>query len=62
MPFDGGFSGGASQVTALQDFNAHPVTTFGWSSAQAYARGHLSMNGRSDTLVSTSTSRTSRRC
>src|SRR6202035_1992623 len=37
MPFDGGFSGGSSQVTALQDFNAQLVSTFGWTSAQAYA-------------------------
>src|SRR6202167_3333597 len=37
MPFDGGFSGGSSQVTALQDFNAQLMSTFGWSSSQAYA-------------------------
>ncbi|MGD0064376.1 MAG: chitinase [Streptosporangiaceae bacterium] len=50
MPFDGGFSGGASQVTALQDFNAQLMNTFGWSSAQAYAHeGFSGMNGRSDT-------------
>jgi chitinase len=50
MPFDNGFSGGASQVTALQDFNAQLVSTFGWTSAQAYAReGFSGMNGRSDT-------------
>jgi chitinase len=50
MPFDGGFSGGASQVTALQDFNAQLVSTFGWTSAQAYAHeGFSGMNGRSDT-------------
>ncbi len=50
MPFDGGFSGGASQVTALQDFNAQLMSTFGWSSAQAYAHeGFSGMNGRSDT-------------
>ncbi len=49
MPFDGGFSGGSSQVTALQDFNAQLVSTFGWSSAQAYAHeGFSGMNGRSD--------------
>jgi chitinase len=49
MPFDGGFSGASSQVTALQDFNAQLVSTFGWSSAQAYAReGFSGMNGRSD--------------
>ena len=49
MPFDGGFSGGSSQVTALQDFNAQLMSTFGWSSAQAYAReGFSGMNGRTD--------------
>jgi chitinase len=49
MPFDGGFSGGASQVTALQDFNAQLVSTFGWTSAQAYAHeGFSGMNGRTD--------------
>ena len=48
--FDIGFSGGASQVTALQDFNAQLMNTFGWSSAQAYAHeGFSGMNGRSDT-------------
>jgi chitinase len=50
MPFDCGFSGGASQVTALQDFNAQLMYTFGWSSAQAYAHeGFSGMNGRFDT-------------
>jgi chitinase len=49
MPFDGGFSGGSSQVTALQDFNAQLVSTFGWSSSQAYAHeGFSGMNGRTD--------------
>jgi chitinase len=49
MPFDGGFSGGSSQVTALQDFNAQLTSTFGWSSAQAYAHeGFSGMNGRTD--------------
>jgi chitinase len=49
MPFDGGFSGGSSQVTALQDFNAQLASTFGWTSAQAYAReGFSGMNGRTD--------------
>jgi chitinase len=49
MPFDGGFSGGSSQVTALQDVNAQLVSTFGWSSAQAYAHeGFSGMNGRTD--------------
>lgn len=50
MPFDGGFSGGSSQVTALQDFNAQLVSTFGWSSSQAYAHeGFSGMDGRTDT-------------
>jgi chitinase len=49
MPFDNGFNGGSSQVTALQDFNAQLVSTFGWSSAQAYAHeGFSGMNGRTD--------------
>jgi chitinase len=50
MPFDGGFSGASSQVTALQDFNAQLMNTFGWSSSQAYAHeGFSGMNGRTDT-------------
>src|ERR1700733_8876338 len=50
MPFDGGFNGGSSQVTALKDFNAQLMSTFGWSSSQAYAHeGFSGMNGRSDT-------------
>ena len=49
MPFDGGFSGASSQVTALQDFHSQLVSTFGWSSAQAYAQeGFSGMNGRTD--------------
>jgi chitinase len=49
MPFDGGFSGGSSQVTALQDFNAQLVAAFGWSSADAYEHeGFSGMNGRTD--------------
>jgi len=49
MPFDGGFSGASSQVTALQDVNAQLMSTFGWSSAQAYAHeGFSGMNGRTD--------------
>jgi chitinase len=49
MPFDGGFSGGSAQVTALQDFNAQLVSTFGWSSSAAYAHeGFSGMNGRTD--------------
>jgi len=50
MPFDGGFNGGSSQVTALQDFNAQLVATFGWTSSAAYAHeGFSGMNGRTDT-------------
>jgi chitinase len=49
MPFDGGFNGGSAQVTALQDFNAQLVSTFGWSSSVAYAHeGFSGMNGRTD--------------
>lgn len=49
MPFDGGFNGGSSQVTALQDFNAQLVSTFGWNSSQAYSReGFSGMDGRTD--------------
>src|SRR5215469_4001150 len=49
MPFDGGLSGGSSQVTALQDFNAQLVSTFGWSSATGYAHeGFSGMDGRTD--------------
>ena len=49
MPFDGGFNGGSSQVTALQGFNAQLVSTFGWSSSQAYEHeGFSGMNGRTD--------------
>jgi chitinase len=49
MPFDGGFNGGSSQVTALQGFNAQLVSTFGWSSSVAYAHeGFSGMNGRTD--------------
>jgi chitinase len=49
MPFDGGFNGGSSQVSALQGFNAQLVSTFGLSSSQAYAHeGFSGMNGRTD--------------
>jgi chitinase len=49
MPFDAGFNGGSSQVTALQDFNAQLVSTFGWSTSQSYAHeGFSGMNGRTD--------------
>jgi chitinase len=50
MPFDGGFSGGSSQVSALAGFHSQLMSTFGWSSAQAFAHeGFSGMNGRSDT-------------
>jgi chitinase len=49
MPFDGGFSGASSQVAALQGFNSQLVSTYGWTSAQAYAHeGFSGMNGRTD--------------
>lgn len=49
MPFDGGFSGASSQISALQNFNTILMNTFGWSSATAYAHeGISSMNGRTD--------------
>lgn len=49
MPFDGGFSGGSSQVSALEGFNSQLVSTFGWSSSVAYAHeGFSGMNGRTD--------------
>jgi chitinase len=49
MPFDGGFSGASSQISALEDFNTILVNTFGWSSSTAYAHeGISSMNGRTD--------------
>ena len=49
MPFDGGFSGASSQISALEAFNSILTSTFGWSSATAYAHeGVSSMNGRTD--------------
>jgi chitinase len=50
MPFDGGFSGGASsQTSALEAFHGILMNTFGWDSATAYAHeGFSGMNGRSD--------------
>jgi chitinase len=49
MPFDGGFSGASSQISALEAFNGILTSTFGWSSATAYAHeGVSSMNGRTD--------------
>lgn len=62
MPFDGGFSGAASQTAALTAFNGLLQSTFGWDAATAYAHeGFSGMNGRSDS-GSTSTRRTSRPC
>jgi len=50
MPFDGGFNGGSAQVSALQGFNAQLMSTFGWTSAEAYAHeGFSGMDGRTDT-------------
>jgi chitinase len=50
MPFDGGFNGSAAQISALEGFHSTLMSTFGWSSATAYAREGVSqMNGRSDT-------------
>jgi len=51
MPFDGGFSNGASsQISALEAFHGILVSTFGWDSGTAYAHeGYSGMNGRSDT-------------
>lgn len=49
MPFDGGFSGASSQISALESFNSILTSTFGWNSATAYAHeGISSMNGRTD--------------
>ncbi|MBV1850035.1 chitinase [Catellatospora tritici] len=49
MPFDGGFNGASSQISALEAFHSILMTTFGWSSDVAYAHEGVSMmNGRSD--------------
>ncbi len=49
MPFDGGFSGAGSQISALESFNSILMSTFGWSSKTAYAHeGITSMSGRTD--------------
>jgi chitinase len=49
MPFDNGFSGGASQTAALEQFHGLLMNTFGWSSSTAYNHEGVSlMNGRSD--------------
>lgn len=50
MPFDGGFNGSSAQISALEGFHSTLMSTFGWSSANAYAHEGVSlMNGRSDT-------------
>jgi chitinase len=50
MPFDGGFNGASAQTGALEGFHNTLMSTFGWSSAVAYAHEGVSlMNGRSDT-------------
>ena len=49
MPFDNGFSGASSQISALEAFHGILMTTFGWDSATAYAHEGVSMmNGRTD--------------
>jgi chitinase len=49
MPFDGGFSGASSQISALNAFNGLLLNTFGWSSATAFQHeGFSGMNGRTD--------------
>jgi chitinase len=49
MPFDGGFSGAASQTSALEAFHSLLMSHLGWDSATAYSHeGFSGMNGRSD--------------
>ncbi|HEY2058309.1 MAG TPA: chitinase [Amycolatopsis sp.] len=49
MPFDGGFNGGSSQVSALEAFHGLLVSHMGWDSATAYSHeGFSGMNGKSD--------------
>ncbi len=49
MPFDGGFNGGSSQVSALEGFHGLLMTHMGWDSATAYTHmGFSGMNGKSD--------------
>ncbi|TVT16981.1 chitinase, partial [Amycolatopsis rhizosphaerae] len=49
MPFDGGFSGAASQTAALEAFHTLLMNHLGWDSATAYAHeGFSGMNGKSD--------------
>jgi len=49
MPFDGGFSGSSSQISALEAFHSLLMTHLGWDSATAYAHEGVSqMNGKTD--------------
>jgi chitinase len=49
MPFDGGFNGGSSQVSALEGFHGLLMSHLGWDSATAYNHeGFSGMNGKSD--------------
>jgi chitinase len=49
MPFDGGFNGGSSQVSALEAFHGLLMSHLGWDSTTAYAHeGFSGMNGKSD--------------
>src|SRR5215475_567707 len=49
MPFDGGFNGASSQISALELFHGMLTSTFGWDSATAYSHEGISgMNGHTD--------------
>ncbi|NUR61609.1 MAG: chitinase, partial [Catenulispora sp.] len=49
MPFDGGFSGAAAQVAALEAFHGLLESHLGWDSTTAYQHEGVSMmNGRTD--------------
>jgi chitinase len=49
MPFDGGFNGGSSQVSALEGLHGLLMSHMGWDSATAYSHeGFSGMNGKSD--------------
>jgi chitinase len=49
MPFDGGFNGGSSQVSALEAMHGLLMSHLGWDSATAYSHeGFSGMNGKSD--------------
>ena len=49
MPFDGGFSGAAAQVAALETFHGLLESHLGWDSTTAYQHEGVSMmNGRTD--------------